>query len=151
MRKITLLFLLFNIGFTLGQNSIRTVNSGSIIAPNSVVSIGEIVVNPVNPQASSSSGIIGILSQVNLQLEVSEFEISKNVIVFPNPTIAKLYFKSDETIKNENVSIFNNSGQLVMQTKINEENSIDLQELSSGIYLIQFTNKSLKSFKIIKK
>jgi hypothetical protein len=132
------------------QSLVQSVNSGSVIGTNSSVSVGEIVVVPVN-QNQSNSGLIGILTQINTQtLEVSEFEVGTNVIVYPNPTVSQLYFKSKEVLTNEIVSVFSNSGQLVLQTKINDVKAIDLSQLSSGIYVIQLSNKNFKSFKIIK-
>lgn len=150
MKKLILLsFLLFCI-FCNSQSLIQTVNSGSVIATNSSVSIGEIVVIPTQNQ--SNSGLIGILAQVNQQLlEVAQFEISENVVVYPNPTVSKIFFKTNQILVNEKVSIFNNLGQLIIEKQIDAENAIDLTDLSVGVYLLQFENKTLKSFKIIKK
>ena len=148
-QKIALIFLL-SIEFINAQSNVKTLNSGSIIAPKSVISIGEIIINPVSPN-QSSSGIIGILAQVNQQqLEVKQFDLSNNIKVFPNPTEAKIYFETTENLQNETVSIFNNTGQLVTQTKIATDNSVDLESLATGVYLIQFSNKNYSSFKIIK-
>ena len=133
------------------QSLIQSVNSGSIVALNSSVSIGEIVVVPVN-QNQSNTGIIGILSQVNNQnLEVSQFEVAKNILVYPNPTSAEIYFKTNENLSNESVLIIDQNGKVVLNTYINADKSIYLKSLSVGIYLIQFSNINYKSFKIIKK
>jgi len=132
------------------QSVLQSVNSGSLITTQTSVSIGEIVITPTQNQ--SSSGLIGILTQVNQQqLEVSQFEISENIVVYPNPTIATIYFKTSENLLNENVSIYNTTGKLVLESKIENNNSLDLNKLSSGIYLIQFSNKKFNSFKIIKR
>lgn len=150
MKTVTYLFLILYCTYTNAQTSILTVNSGSIIASNSVISVGEIVVNPVNPNVSSSSGIIGILAQTNQTLEVAQFDLTSTIIVFPNPTMAAIYFQGSENLHNEDVSIYDNSGRLISQTKISADNSLNLESLASGIYLIQFTNKNYNSFKIIK-
>lgn len=151
MKKlIGLVLLLFSI---LGNSQfvIQSVNSGSIIASNASVSVGEIVVIPVN-NAQSNTGIIGILAQVNAQtLEVSQFEVSNNTTVFPNPTVAKLFFNSKNTLTNKKVSVYNEVGQLVSEKQIDTENALNLEDLSSGIYMIQFLDKNLRPFKIIKK
>jgi hypothetical protein len=137
-------------GICYSQSVLQSVNSGSLITTQTSVSIGEIVITPTQNQ--SSSGLIGILTQVNQQqLEVSQFEISENIVVYPNPTIATIYFKTSENLLNENVSIYNTTGQLVLESKIENNNSLDLNKLSSGIYLIQFSNKKFNSFKIIKR
>ena len=97
----------------------------------------------------ASSGIIGILTQT--QLEVPELELSEKIKVFPNPTTAMIYFQTETNLVEEKISIFNLAGQLVAQKEIMGDNALDLSDLSTGIYLIQFTNKNVKSFKIIKK
>ncbi len=149
MEKYLLSLILCISGICYSQTVIKTVNSGSLITPQTSVSIGEIIIIP--NQNQSNSGLIGILAQINQQqLEVAQFELSESIVVYPNPTASKIYFKTSEKILNENVSIYNNFGQLISESKIANDNSLDLNELSSGIYLIQFTNKNFKSFKIIK-
>ena len=151
MKKIILITLLCNSFLNYAQSTIQSVNSGSIITASSSVSIGEIVVNPVN-QNQSSSGLIGILAQVNEQtLEVPEYELADDIIVSPNPTVASIQFKSEINLANENVAVYTTTGQLVSEKKIQSDNSIDLSELSSGIYIIQLATDSKKSFKIIKR
>jgi Secretion system C-terminal sorting domain len=148
--KILILFLMA-LSAGKAQSLIQSVNSGSIVASNSSISIGEIVVVPIN-QNQSNSGIIGILSQVNNQnLEVSQFEITKNILVYPNPTSAEIYFKTNENLANQSVLIIDQSGKIVLNTFINADKTMDLKSLSAGIYLIQFSNNNYKSFKIIKK
>jgi hypothetical protein len=131
------------------QTLLQSVNSGSIISSNSSVSVGEIVVVPAN-QSQPSTGIIGILAQVTNPLEVPQLELSEKITVFPNPTTAMVYFQTDTNLVDERISVFNLSGQLISEKKINGDNSLDLSDISSGVYLIQFTNKNVKSFKIIK-
>lgn len=151
MKKIILTLLLAHSFVSFSQSTIQSVNSGSIITANSSVSIGEIVVNPVN-QNQSSSGLIGILAQVNEQtLEVPEYELADDIIVSPNPTVASIQFKSEINLANENVAVYTTTGQLVSEKKIQSDNSVDLSELSSGIYIIQLATDSKKSFKIIKR
>jgi hypothetical protein len=150
MKKIILLTLLFSASLNFAQSSIQTVNSGSIITASSSVSIGEIVINPV-AQNQSSSGLIGILVQVNEQsLEVAEFEISETTIVYPNPTHSSISFKSTTDLTHEKVAIYGVNGQLLKEVKITSNNTIDLSELASGIYVIQFASNPKQSFKIIK-
>ena len=133
------------------QSVVHSVNSGSIIASMAALSIGEIVVNPVN-QNQSYSGLIGILTQINGQnLEVTHFEIANNLTVYPNPTVSKIYFETTDNLQAEKISVYDNLGKLVSNNQLNTDNSLDLSALQSGIYLIKFSNKTYKSFKIIKK
>ncbi|MGL2967472.1 T9SS type A sorting domain-containing protein [Flavobacterium sp. XGLA_31] len=150
MKKL-LLFTFLTLSLTVrSQSLIQSVNSGSIIASGSSVSVGEIVVVPQN-QMQSSSGLIGILAQTQAQLEVPQLELSQKIKVFPNPTMASVYFETDNNLTDESISIYNMTGQFVSQKKITNGNSLDLSDLSSGVYLIQFANKNITSFKIIKR
>jgi hypothetical protein len=150
MKKIIFAGLFFSSFLNYAQSTIQSVNSGSIISASSSVSIGEIVINPVN-QNQSSSGLIGVLVQVNQQtLEVPQFELSDDIIVAPNPTVASIQFKSELNLMNEKVSVYNTNGQLISEKKIQSDNSVDLGELASGIYIIQLASDSKKSFKIVK-
>ena len=149
MKQLVLLTFLFVTLSANSQSVIQSVNSGSIISSSSSVSIGEIVIVPVN-QTQSSSGIIGIFAQVNQTLEVPQLELSEKITVFPNPTMAMIYFQTEISLTDERISIFNLSGQLVSQKQITADNALDLSELSTGVYLIRFTNKNINSFKIIK-
>ena len=142
-------FLIVTISVS-SQSVIQSVNSGSIIGASGSVSIGEIVVVPVN-QSQSSSGIIGIFAQVTNPLEVTQLELSEKITVYPNPTMASIYFQTDTNLVDEKISIFNLSGQLISQKQITGDNALDLSVLSSGVYLIRFTNKNINSFKIIKR
>lgn len=132
------------------QSLLQSVNSGSIISPGSSVSIGEIVVVPQN-QSQSNSGIIGLLAQTQQTLEVPQLELSEKITVFPNPTIATISFKTNTILANEEVSIYNLSGQLISKKTVNANNNLDLTDLQTGVYLIQFRNKKINSFKIIKR
>ncbi|NUY82448.1 T9SS type A sorting domain-containing protein [Flavobacterium sp. MAH-1] len=147
MRKLTPILLL-SMGCASAQSLVQTVNSGSLVTASSSVSVGEIVVVPVNP-IQSQSGLIGILTQ-NGQLEVAEFSPAPKVVAYPNPTTAGISFKTDLNLIGEKVSVFDQSGKLVLQRLIGGENNLDLTSLSSGIYLIQFENKKFNAFKIVK-
>ena len=147
MKQLLLLSFLFVTLLASSQSVIQAVNSGSIISASSSVSVGEVVVVPEN-QTQSSSGIIGILAQT--QLEVRQLELSEKITVFPNPTMSSISFQTETNLTDEKISIFNLSGQLISEKHVAADNSLDLSELATGIYLIQFTNKNINSFKIIK-
>ena len=131
------------------QTAIQSVNSGALITPGSSVSIGEIVVVPANPN-QTASGIIAILAQNQQTLSVPELEIGHNFIVYPNPTASQIFFRTDKQLAGKEVSVFNNIGQLVVKKTIGGDNSVNLDSLSAGIYLIRFDDKKINAFKIIK-
>ncbi len=150
MKKcITLTFIVFGL-ICQAQSAIQTINSGSVIDPKSMISVGEIYITPANANLPSS-GIIGILAQVNQQqLEVNQFALTENISVYPNPTVAKIYFESKENLQNQKVAVYDNLGKLIRQTKVATDNSVDLESLSSGIFVIQLNDNNVNSFKIIK-
>ncbi len=149
--KIKLLAILLLLSATgmMAQSAIQTINSGSITAPSSRVSIGEIIIVPQNT-TQSQSGIVGILAQNQQTLPVPQFAVATDVIAFPNPTTAGVIFQSAVNLTDQEISIYSNAGQLVITTKISASNEIDLSSLSAGIYLIRFADKTLNPFKIIK-
>jgi len=150
MKKTLLVIaLLLSTAGMMAQTILQTINSGSIVAPSSSVSIGEIVIVPQNT-TQSQSGIIGILAQNQQTLEVPQFAVNADIVAFPNPTTAGVIFNSNINLSDQEISIFNTAGQLVFKTKVSENNEIDLSPLSAGIYLIRFADKNLNPFKIIK-
>lgn len=150
MKRIILISLLGMSFYGNSQSIVQSVNSGSLITNSTSIAIGEIVVVPQN-QSQSNTGIIGLLTQTQQTLEVPQLELNEKITVFPNPTTARVTFKTNTNLVNEEVSIFNLSGQLVSKKMITANNTLELAELQSGVYLIQFNNKKIKSFKIIKR
>ncbi|MGK4568891.1 T9SS type A sorting domain-containing protein [Flavobacterium sp. 3HN19-14] len=150
MKRLLLITFLAGFVSVNAQSVMQTVNSGSVIGAGGSVSVGEIIIVPQN-QNQSSSGIIGILAQVNQQfLEVPELELTQGIKVYPNPTMAKIFFESKESLSTQKISIFNTAGQLVLQKQVAADNSVDMTDLNAGIYLIQLDGKKQNSFKIIK-
>lgn len=135
--------------FVWAQTAIQSVNSGALITAGSSVSIGEIVVVPAN-ENQTSSGLIAILAQSSQTLEVPELELAQNLKVYPNPTVSQIFFSGELDLSGKTVSVFNASGQQVLKSAVAADNSLNLQSLSQGIYLIQFEDKNIKTFKIIK-
>ncbi|MFT3794186.1 T9SS type A sorting domain-containing protein [Flavobacterium sp.] len=146
-RLLTLILLTASMGYA--QSVIQSVNSGSLITTASSVSIGEIIVNSVNAN-QSSSGMIGILATHNATLEVTRFELTENITVYPNPTAAKLFFSGKDNLAGKKVSVYDQTGKCALQTAVSEAQSIDLETLPTGIFLIQFQDKTFQTFTIIK-
>ena len=86
-------------------------------------------------------------------LSTNSFEkIKDDYTLFPNPTNGKVEYKGNELPINQ-IDIFDNIGRLVKQINGIFENSLDLNELKDGIYLvkIQTENGNLNQKIIIKK
>lgn len=81
--------------------------------------------------------------------------IDLKIGVYPNPTISKITLE----IKNENFEdisyqLFTITGKLIIQNKIiKEQSEIQMENLATSVYLLKIikNNKSIKTFKIIKK
>lgn len=126
-------------------------NSGSMIAHNATISVGEIIVKPHNSN-HLPSGLISMVVEMNgTVLEVSNFKINKTISVYPNPTNAQINFVTTESLLNEKINIYNNLGQFVSTKLIDGSKSLDLSSLAAGIYILTFDKNSNKTFKIIKK
>ncbi|HOZ75859.1 MAG TPA: T9SS type A sorting domain-containing protein [Flavobacterium sp.] len=148
--KYNLLLLFLGVsGICAAQSLVQSVNSGSLIAANTAVSVGEIVVNPVNP-TQASSGLIGILAYNSATLEVAQFAVTESIVAYPNPTSSTISFSGKQSLVGEKVSVYNNVGQLALQQTVDSAESIDLAKLAAGIYLVVFDNNKINSFKIIK-
>ena len=148
MQRTILFTLLVASGLAHGQVAVQSVNSGALTTASSSVSVGEIVVVPANPD-QAASGTIASLAQTSQLLEVPELGLAQNVTAFPNPAAGQIFF-GGENLSGQNVRVFNASGQEVSEQTVSSANAIDLQSLSSGIYLIRFDDQKIKSFKIIK-
>lgn len=68
-------------------------------------------------------------------------------LIFPNPTHDRLNFSKTRNSKSLKISIYNGTGALVkkVNTSINTS-SIDVSELSNGIYVIKFTTDNQSNF-----
>ena len=79
------------------------------------------------------------------ELSYSELE------VYPNPAAGTIYFENINS-KFERFIIYNENGQIVKESNLSSINSIDVKELSSGLYMIDFLGKkSIQKARFIKK
>lgn len=107
------------------------------------------------PPASSFSPWVTVLCSAGevtgegaaTTLDVNQFELSKNdVKIFPNP--ASHFIKISGLSKTENYSIYNILGSKISSGKISNNEKIDIQNLSNGLYLLKFNNGN--TIKLIK-
>jgi hypothetical protein len=114
-----------------------------------------ISVNDFNGDSDLDIAAVGVFSDAldwyeNLleTLDVSENELSGGISFYPNPTSDFIHFKglNSETL---NVSVFDVLGKQLISKTIDNNKSLDVSELASGIYTIR-VNDSSESFKFIK-
>ncbi len=149
MRKLNLSILLIFPLLASAQSVIGNINSGAVSENSFNHSVGEIYVIPSNPD-DANSGTMGILYQTTLKvLGVNEI-LKDEIKIYPNPTSDFINLKLSAKTKIDEAVIYDNSGRLILKTKIKSD-KIDLHSLNTGIYLLYFTNTDIKPIKIIKK
>lgn len=86
-------------------------------------------------QASTKDCNNGILTNI------SELNNQNSVHVFPNPSTDKIYFKGLRT--DNQIDVFNHLGQIQMSKIVtsNDDFSIDISQLATGLYYYTITDK----------
>lgn len=83
-------------------------------------------------------------------LSSSYTEFEKNILIYPNPTTDYLIIDTKESIS---IKVLNMLGETIIhKSTISGINSLELIDLSNGIYILEVTNLDgkVKNFKIIK-
>jgi minor extracellular serine protease Vpr len=92
------------------------------------------------------------IQYINQFLNVDTFDTTNNFIVYPNPTSSKIFITSKEYVSS--YEIYNTLGQKVKEGSFNavlEQEELDLTELQSGLYILNFKGEKVnKTVKIIK-
>jgi uncharacterized repeat protein (TIGR03803 family) len=94
---------------------------------------------------SDASGVIspltsgtGTLMAIGASVGVKENLVSGNVLISPNPTHGVLNISFNSIPQNTKIELYNSIGALVLsETMINKNNTINVSELSSGIYFLK--------------
>ena len=85
-------------------------------------------------------------------LSIDHIDTTNNFIVYPNPTSSKIFITSKEYVSS--YEIYNTLGQKVKEGSFNavlEQEELDLTELQSGLYILNFNGeKTSKSVRIVK-
>jgi hypothetical protein len=90
----------------------------------------------------TSSVITNVASHINYNLNVS---------VSPNPNQGVLTIKSEATIINGIITLFNTQGNVVHSGVMNGyKTNIDMQHQSTGMYMLKIENKENGSFQLLK-
>jgi hypothetical protein len=82
---------------------------------------------------------------------INETVNEKSFTVYPNPTQSIVNVKADTKLIGAVYTIYDNTGNVVLSGTINTENtSIELGNLSAGIYLFSVGENVKQTFKVIK-
>ncbi len=94
-----------------------------------------------------------IYTQIFTNIGLEEVTISDKVTMYPNPVVENLYFTlKDADIKISSITITDLTGKVVKTLNITrDQNSVNLSDLKSGVYMIELnSNKGTAVKKIIK-
>ena len=119
---------------------------------------------PINSQTYTQSGTYtavipnaaGCDSTITLELSLDFTGLEDNsqgalFSVFPNPAQSAINIKADISIIGEFYTIYDNAGRVVLNGKINSENAtIELGNLTRGIYMFSVGENMKQTFKVIK-
>ena len=88
-----------------------------------------------------------VLLCTNIVNAIENIKDKSNIAVYPNPAKEVLIIKNEE-LRMENYSIFNVSGQILMQGALSTETTnINVKELPSGMYFVKVGDKTGKFIK----
>lgn len=104
------------------------------------------------PTPQKGYGIPDFQLALNNALHTTSFITESNFTLVANPVENDLKFNFGSTINEGKLSLFNTLGQMILETRLTKENnSIDVQNLSNGIYYYNFESTQNFKGKIIKK
>ena len=89
-----------------------------------------------NPQAFS---LIVSGSTSGVTLGTGQFDFNKSIVLYPNPTNSILNFAVPNNLEVSQVALYDVLGKQVLSNAQLLNNSLDVSNLSKGIYLVSFT------------
>ena len=119
---------------------------------------------PINSQTYTQSGTYtavipnaaGCDSTITLDLSldftgINEFSEDNLFTVFPNPAQSAINIKADNKLIGNVYTIYDNTGRVVLTGKLNsKDTTIELYNLSEGIYMFSVGENMKQTFKLIK-
>jgi hypothetical protein len=143
----------------LGVGFQNLTNSGQYTdVTNDVLTISNVTLSNNNQQfrciissgTCSDTSEVAILT-VNNNVGMNEISQENLFTVFPNPAQSQINVKADSKLIGAGYSIYDNTGRIVLTGKLNAQNTtIELNNLSGGIYLFSVGENMKQSFKVIK-
>jgi len=104
----------------------------------------------VSSGSCSDTSNVAVLT-VNNNVGINETSQDKLFSVFPNPAQSVINVKADSKLIGSVYSIYDNTGRVVLSGKLNAESTtIELGNLSGGIYMFSVGENMKQSFKVIK-
>jgi len=104
----------------------------------------------VSSGSCSDTSNIAVLT-VNNNIGLNEISQDNLFSVYPNPAKSLINVKADSKLIGEVYKIYDNSGRVVFSGKLDSQNStIELGNLSGGIYMFSVGENMKQAFKVIK-
>ena len=104
----------------------------------------------VSSGSCSDTSNVAVLT-VNNNVGINENSQDKLFSVFPNPAQSIINVKANSKLIGSVYSIYDNRGRVVLTGKLNSENTtIELGNLSGGIYMFSVGDNMKQTFKVIK-
>ena len=167
-QNITIVYSLSNQRISFYFNGVMDPANSTIIPTpngncNSVLRFGYDTYSPPNDYwLNGTLDDIGIWDRALTQQEITNLynantvgimeNIQSNLFsVFPNPAQRIINVKADNKLFGENYSIYDNTGRVVLTGKLNSPNTtIELGNLSGGVYMFSVGENLKQTFKVIK-
>ena len=94
--------------------------------------------------AGSGSGEFALNKEIVSLSDLEDIVKSNEVVLYPNPANKLVNIKIDKVQFEGNIIISDISGRQIYSSQINTSNSIDVSELTNGIYFVTIYNNSFK-------
>jgi hypothetical protein len=104
----------------------------------------------ISSGSCSDTSNVAVLT-VNNNVGINETTQDNIFTVFPNPAQSIINVKADNKLIGDIYTIYDNTGRVVLTGKINAQNTtIELGNLSGGIYMLSVGENMKQTFKVIK-
>ena len=114
-----------------------------------------VTVNHKGTLVNGSQNFAFIVTGVESVMSTAEMDLNKVVTMYPNPVVDNLNFQVDKQLKNAQVKVFNQMGQIVYTDKfdsLKNKQTIDFKSFPSGTYMVYIkSDEGTITKKIIKK
>jgi hypothetical protein len=82
----------------------------------------------------------------NETTNITDYSDESNIDLsaFPNPSYGELYVKISHLIDNERIYLFNQLGQQIYEFEAQNENYLNLENMTSGFYFLKYGKKTVK-------
>jgi hypothetical protein len=139
------------VSVTVNQNSTATLNETGLDSVN----VNGIWYDQNGQYTQVIPNVAGCDSTITINVSLSFTglsEISEQPYsIFPNPATSMIQVKANTELLGMSYSIYDNRGKVVIRGQLNAENtSIELGNLSGGVYLLSLGENLKQTFKVIK-